>query len=246
MQNKKKVLMLIGSPKPERSTSGSIANYLESQMEQAPIQVEKMQIRKQLMTSEGCGKLIEAFQQAHVILLISPLYVDSLPAPVIRVLELIASNRTKTSREQIFMAIINAGFPEAAHNETALAICQNFVRECGMKWGGGLAVGMGGSISGAPLDKLGGMVRKLRKALELTAESVVAGEDLPIEAIRLAAIPSMPCWFYRLMGNIGWKMQARKYGVSNMINSRPDTMLTAGVVSYDMVYKDPEKSEYEE
>ncbi len=119
------------------------------------------------------------------------------------------------------MAIINAGFPEAAHNETALAICQNFARECGIKWGGGLSVGMGGLISGAPLEKLGGMVRKLTKALNLTAEAIIDDEVLPEEAIKMAATPFMPNWLYRLMGNIGWIMQAKKYGMSKKINNRP-------------------------
>ncbi len=224
MANKKKVLMLIGSPKPKNSTSASIANYLENKLNQA-LQVEIFNIRKELKISEGRGMLVETFQQADTIVLITPLYVDSLPAPVIRFLELISENRPGSSGEQSLIAIINAGFPEAVHNETALAICENFARENNLQWAGGLPIGMGGAISGAPLQKLGGMVRKLTGALDLAAEAITGDEALPEEAIKMAATPFMPHWFYRLMGNIGWKMQARKFGVGNKINSRPDCSL---------------------
>ncbi len=51
------------------------------------------------------------------------------------------------------------------------------------------------------------------------------GEPLPEEALKMAASPLIPHWLYRLMGNIGWKMKARKFGVGNKINSRPDCSL---------------------
>lgn len=221
MANQKKVLILIGSPKPKNSTSASITKYLENKLEQA-LQVGVLNIRKELKTSEGRGMLVETFQQSKTIILIAPLYVDSLPAPVTRFLELISENRLDNSREQSFIAIMNAGFPEAVHNETALTICENFARENKLQWAGGLPIGMGGMISGAPLQKLGGMTQKLTGALDLTAEAIIGGEALPEEAIKMAATPFMPHWLYRLMGNIGWKMQARKFRVGNKINSRPD------------------------
>ncbi len=216
--------MLIGSPKPKNSTSASIAQYLEHKLEQ-DLQVEVLNIRRELKTPEGRGMLIDSFQQADTIILIAPLYVDSLPAPVTRFLELISEKGLESSREQSLIAIINAGFPEAVHNETALAICENFARENKLKWAGGLAIGMGGMISGAPLHKLGSMVQKLTGALDLSAEAIKSGEPLPEEAVKIAASPLIPHWLYRLMGNIGWKMQARKFGVGNKINSRPDSSL---------------------
>lgn len=218
--------MLIGSPKPKISTSASIAKYLEKKFEQA-LQVEVLNICKELKTSERHVVMIGAFQQADTVILIAPLYVDSLPAPVTRFLELISENRLGNSREQSLVAIINAGFPEADHNETALAICENFARENKLQWAGGLPIGMGGVISGAPLQKLGGMVHKLTRALDLAAEAVLGGEALPEEAIKMASTPFMPHWLYRLMGNISWKMQARKFGMANKINSRPDCSLSS-------------------
>jgi len=221
MSNQKKVLLLIGSPKHKNSTSASIAKYLESKLEQA-LQVEILNIRRELKSAEGREMLIGSFQQADIIILIAPLYVDSLPAPVIRLLEIISEGKLEGPRRQSMAAIINAGFPEAVHNETALAICKNFARENNLQWAGGLPIGMGGMISGAPLQKLGGMVQKLTGALDLTSEAIIGGKALPEEAVNMAATPFIPNWLYRLMGNIGWKMQARKFGVGNRINSRPD------------------------
>ena len=91
-----------------------------------------------------------------------------------------------------------------------------------MQWAGGLPIGMGGMISGAPQKKLDGTAQKLTGALDLTAEAIIGGNNLPEEAVKMVATPLVPNWLYRLMGNIGWKMQARKFGAGNRINSRPD------------------------
>lgn len=65
------------------------------------------------------------------------------------------------------MAIANCGFPEANQNRFALAICEQFALETGIQWVGGLALGMGGNISGKSFDKLGSMVANVKKSLDL-------------------------------------------------------------------------------
>lgn len=220
MDKQKSVLMLIGSPKSKRSTSSSIADYLAVRLERAGLKTEVLKININMRTAEGRNLLLGSFDQADYILLISPLYVDSLPAPVIKFMELVAETDTKAPFNQSFIAMINAGFPEAAHNRVALAICRNFAGKVGLEWKGGLPIGMGGSISGAPLERLGGMVRKLTRALDLTVEAIVANKTLPEEAQLMAASPMMPHWFYRLAGNIGWNAQAKKNGVRARINDR--------------------------
>lgn len=46
----------------------------------------------------------------------------------------------------MMVGIVNSGFPEAFHNDTALAILRRFAAETGFQWAGGLALGGGGTI----------------------------------------------------------------------------------------------------
>ena len=107
---------------------------------------------------------------------------------------------------------MNCGFPEAAHNATALAICKRFAAEAGFEWAGGLALGMGEAIGGRPLEKTGGMLRNVRKALEMSAAALAEGQPLPEKAARLMAAPLVPRWLYMLIGNLRWRRQAKNTG----------------------------------
>ncbi|MBE0467570.1 MAG: hypothetical protein IBX71_10165 [Candidatus Desulforudis sp.] len=155
--------------------------------------------------------------------LASPLYVDSPPYIVMRTMELIAAHRKATAPvgRPLFLAISNCGFPEAHHNDTALAIYRRFAREVGLDWAGGLALGAGESIAGRELAEAGGMVHKVRRALELSADALADGEAVPPEAVKLMAAPLMPLWLYLWGGNWGWKRQARNNGVLKSIKDRP-------------------------
>ena len=63
--------------------------------------------------------------------------------------------------------------------------------EAGFIWAGALALGMGGAVGGKPLDKAGGMVRNVVKALDAATASLAAGGLIPEEATALAGKPMM-------------------------------------------------------
>jgi hypothetical protein len=90
---------------------------------------------------------------ADIVILAFPLYVDGLPYLVTQAFEQIAAHRANETDVwlPLFLAIANCGFPEAAHNATALAICRQFADKAGFAWAGGLALGEGGAISGRSL-----------------------------------------------------------------------------------------------
>jgi len=127
-------------------------------------------------------------------------------------MELIAKHRKTTENppKQRLLAISNCGFPEAHHNDTALAICRRFALESGIEWAGGLALGGGEAIHGRSLNDAGGMVRKVKKSLDLTAATLAEGKSVPEEAVKLMSKPFIPTWMYILFGGMRWKKQAKK------------------------------------
>jgi multimeric flavodoxin WrbA len=216
----RRALLLVGSPRTRKSTSNSLGSYLHEQLAARSIETETIYLYTVLRSAAKTQALQDAVDAADLVTLTFPLYVDSLPAPIIETLERIAAHRRgQPSRPQIFTAIANNGFPEAAHNATALAICETFARQAGFMWAGALALGGGGMIGGAALT--GGRTARIRQALDLTAVELAEGQPIPTAAQDLLDRPAIPHWAFRLMAELGWRLQARHHGAWGSLKRRP-------------------------
>jgi len=219
----KKALLLIGSPRGEKSTSASLGNYLVSKLEEFGIKYERDFVHRLVNREEKIQNLFQMIERADLIILTFPLYVDSLPAPVIKAMELIKEERDRVEpkKSKNFIAISNNGFPEGFQNTTALHICRIFAEDCGFIWKGGLALGQGGSIGGIPLLERGGMVRNVVKGLDITAQAMIDGKEIPQEAINFFSKKFIPNSLYNIVVNLGWRRQVGKYGTKKKINDKP-------------------------
>ncbi|HTX69429.1 MAG TPA: NAD(P)H-dependent oxidoreductase [Thermoleophilia bacterium] len=229
-------LLLVGSPKASGSSSESLGTYLLEELEARGLRTRTLHVVKAVRDDAGVEDLLEAVAAADVVVLSFPLYVDCLPAPVIRALELIAQGRAgerapadavagqagaEIGREQLFAAIAQCGFPEAEHNETALAICREFAEAAGFVWAGGLSMGAGGMVDGRPLREARGMLRSAVRALDLAAAGLAAGRPVTDEAVRLMAKPAFPAFAYRFIANWQWRRELKKQGATAPLDARP-------------------------
>ncbi|OGD22956.1 MAG: hypothetical protein A2W03_06200 [Candidatus Aminicenantes bacterium RBG_16_63_16] len=223
--NSRKALLFIGSPKGLKSASHGLGGYLLRKLQAAGMTTETMVVGAALHSAAGLAKMYEAVDTADLLILSFPLYVDQLPAPLVQAAELIAERRRArpASKPQKIMAIVQCGFPETLQNQAACDILRQFAKEAGFEWAGALAMGMGGAVAGRPLEKAGGMVRNVVKALDLTADSLVRGGNVPQEAAGLISRPLTPKWLYVLIANFGWRSQARKHGARKLVYSKPYT-----------------------
>jgi multimeric flavodoxin WrbA len=217
-----RALLLVGSPRTRKSTSNSLGSYLFEQLSRQNIQTETIYIHTTMRSTERTKALLKAVDAADLVLLAFPLYVDSLPAPAIEALERIAAHQQGQTTRKLFAAIANCGFPEAHHNNTALAICAIFAQQAGFEWSGSLSLGAGeGLVHGVPLNEAGGPAVPIKKSLEMAAEALAAGERIPQAAIDLMAKSFVPGWLYRAMGWFGWKQQAKRWGADKSLKRRP-------------------------
>jgi hypothetical protein len=224
MTSTKTALLLIGSAKPAGgSTSEALGGYLAQRLQEHGIETATMHVAHALRTEARTVELLAAVDAAGIVILAFPLYVDGLPYLVTRALERIAAGRRNQPSPvpAAFLAIANCGFPEAAHNATALAICRQFAEEAGFTWAGGLALGEGGAISGRPLEQVGGMAHNVTDALDRTAAALAAGKPAPDEAVALMARPFIPAAAYMLMGDLGWLMLAGRNQAFTRLGARP-------------------------
>ena len=216
----RRALLLVGSPRTRKSTSQVLGGYLYEQLQAWSIQVKTIYPHTVLRSAAKTRELLDAVEEADLVTLASPLYVDSLPAPVIDTLERIAAHRRgRHGRPQLFAAIVNCGFPEVVHNATALAISETFAKQAGFEWAGSLALGGGGALNGAPLT--GRRTAPLRRALEMAANTLAEGRPIPTAAQELFDAWKISQLAYRLVGNVGWYFTARPYGAWRSLKQRP-------------------------
>ena len=218
----RRAVLLVGSPRGPKSTSYALVTYLAEQLRARGIQAEVVPLYPALGSGERMRSLLEAVDASDLTLLACPLYIDSLPGPVMRALEQIAAHRAGRADGTAFAAIVNCGFPEAKQNRTALAICAAFARRAGFAWAGGLAMGAGAAVvNGTPLAKLGWRGDSLRRALQAAAGDLAAGRPFSEEAVALMAKQRVPVIFVIALGAVGWMLQARRYHALFSLRRQP-------------------------
>lgn len=202
---------MIGSPKQEPSTSESLGTYLIGKLQNKGFEPQTLFLHRSFKTYDRTRELLEAVNAADLIIIAFPLYIDCLPYLVIKMMEMIAQNRTgkKTSVSQRLVGIVNNGFPEPHQNDTAIAICMQFAKEAGFDWAGGLKLGGGEAINGKSLDNVNGMARHVIKSLDMAAAALCSGACVPKEAEDLMAKKFLPNWLFLWLGKMRWNRMAK-------------------------------------
>jgi uncharacterized protein (UPF0254 family) len=203
-----------GSPKPKNSASGMLINYLEDMLRTKATVYHAAQLIRQGDAHDALTSICKA----DVLLIVFPLYIDSLPAPLIKTLTMIetASKAASLPLPKVY-ALCNCGFYEGTHNALALSMIESFAARCGMTWGYGVGIGSGG------------MILSQKKLCQWpTANAHAALVDLA-EAIKndrcglknVFITPKMPRWIYLIAGNFIWNRMAKTHGVKKEIRATP-------------------------
>lgn len=218
------VTLLVGSARPRgKSTSESLGRALLAPLEFAGAKTEVVHAIRFLKPGKVFDEALDAVLASDLLVISSPLYVDTLPALLTRALEAALPRLTSGPQPVKSLAgIFNCGFPEAAHNRNAMQVLKNFAHDAGLRWAGGLAMGGGEAIHGRALGELGGMVRAQAAALRLAGQQLSHGQPIPAEAIANMARGLLPPFVYRWVGSLGWAAQARAHGLSRrQLHDRP-------------------------
>jgi hypothetical protein len=207
-------LLLIGSPKPGASASRSFGDAALGRLTARGAETRTGRVTPSFRSPETMDRLMTDIDWADLVLLSFPVYVDTLPAPVMRLLETWcrrAGDTERAARRPVRLAaLVQCGFPEAQHCAAAIDVCEEFCRESGVGWAGALAFGCGGALSGRTPER--SPLAKAVPALDQAAEALAAGRAIPEEARRVFGRQFAPAWAYTLFGGLGWWWIARKHG----------------------------------
>jgi hypothetical protein len=156
----------------------------------------------------------EALLEERAIVLSFPLYVDMPPAPLLEALERLAAEALRLCKEDPakplprLYAIINNGFFDPRHCETASGALRLFCRDTGLVWSGVLMAGGGPMVAALPrLFRLGlWPFGRLKRGLasfagkvKVLANAGEAGLELP-----------MPRRLYVFLANTYWRLLAAR------------------------------------
>ena len=203
----KYILLLSGSHRGRKTTTNSILDYMENKLshdstifrEQVPFTLPDMQF---------VSRINDVLNECSTIVLCFPLYFDTLPYPLISILELLSNNNRHNNKINMF-SIVHCGLPEAAHCCNAIDVCKCFSDKMGFRYSGSAIIPDTGAIEGASIEGLKRISSILDKSIDvLTCSSNVDNE------IRFIGKPSMHPFFFRIFGNIIMKHFAKKNKVS--------------------------------
>lgn len=218
-----KTLLLVGSPRKSQSTSLCLGTYLCSRLNQEAIRTKTVQLYGRPKGEEAERLLFSTIAEVDLVVLAFPLYIDTLPAPVIDFLERLSSHR-KThpdTKAPHLVALVNCGFPEASQMDNVLALLSQFCKEAGFVWGGGMALGGRHGLGDKPLAKWGSSTLAIRAALDLASEALSHGQAIPQQAVELLAKPQYPSALFRFGAQFFWKKEGANHGIRKAFHARP-------------------------
>jgi len=208
-----KISVINGSPKMSGGISGLITNQMERHLNVSFDVYHAIKLIKQIESqTEELAKILDC----EVLLIIFPLYVDSLPAPLINLLGRIEKFSSDVSLKPHVYAIVNCGFFEAKQNALALEMIRSFSLRAKLPWGYGIGIGGGGMLSSMGDNWSKGPASGIDKALNDMAISINSKESKQ----NLFVKPKFPRILYMIAADLGMRRLAKKNGVKN-IRAKP-------------------------
>ena len=213
---RKKVTALLGSTRGEKTVTESIANYIKQEFKNYEINLVKYRAHQIFQDDKAISAFIKDLKDSEVFLIVSPVYVHSLPYPVIHLMERIEGLTNKKFWQDKFMAaVIHNGYPKEIQRKSSKEICHNFSKEMGSQWLG--AIGFGGSplIDGKPLEDVGWFTKNMRKSLDEFCKDIFNHNKLSSKAKKYEKkhFPPIPLFILKFLMNFLNKKQAKENGI---------------------------------
>lgn len=143
----KKIIILNGSPQRKRSDSTSfiLGKYIIRKFKKNEIDAGMVNVDECLSSVESVKKLIDSVLLADCLIFIAPVYLDTLPFGITKIMEELHRTLGKEKlANKSLLSIIHCGYMEVKHTSIATSVCRFFAKKTNMKWLGGF------TLSGGP------------------------------------------------------------------------------------------------
>ncbi|WP_089611921.1 NAD(P)H-dependent oxidoreductase [Dehalobacterium formicoaceticum] len=201
-----KIALINASPKRGNSASKIILQTLEKRLTDVEITLD-VEITCYDSASGDASALLHAMSGCNALVFAFPLYVDGIPANLLRQLEQICPSIAQAAPQAKVYTLVNNGFYDGCQNTLALEMMQHFTQEANLTWGQGIGIGAGSMVQGIPIGS--GPFTRLGKTLDALAETILQRRSF--ENITLD--PNLPRFLYKQIANMSWRPQAKKNGL---------------------------------
>jgi hypothetical protein len=199
-----------GSQKAGTSNSGIIADEVNNLLR------KDHEVNHYVLGSKRFShKIYREILSSDIIVFLFPLYVDSIPSNMLRMLMDLESCIKEEDRADIAVyAIINNGFYEGGQTRIAFDIMRNWCARAGAKFCGGIGQGAGemlGATKNMPIHTF--LFKPLKREMAALAERIAGKETCAVKYLN----PFFPRFLWRYMAvHTFWHPLARK----NMIRKK--------------------------
>ena len=147
-----------------------------------------------------------------------PMYVDTLPAPVIWFLEKLTVDCQQELKGKKLFAVSQCGFPDVTLLQPSIESCRLFAHANEMIFLGGLGYGGGAIIDGALMDNLGSKGKKLTANFKMAVDDIADGKIIQKEVQDniTIKIPKIAYWPLAAFLNYKNRKSARKLGITKL------------------------------
>ncbi len=190
-----------------RGLSSNSQYFLELLKENLKCETEIIQLNQM----KDLNLIKEKFQNAEAIVFAMPLYVDSVPAQVMYLMEQLYNDRMEFYYNKKVYVIAGMGFYESAQIAILLEIMKNWCKKMNMIYGGGLAIGAGemmAGFKGIPLNQ--GPCKMFGEGIRRMANSIESDGTMEDYYSQPNGIPRS---IYMFMANRSWVVSAKKNGI---------------------------------
>ena len=215
------IAIVNGSPKTRNSVSAMLIGQIEEITKTKATVYQAVKLAEQ----EDISLTLSDILNVDILLFIFPLYIDSLPAPLVKVLGSIEREAAgKDGRLPVVFAVCSCGFYEAAQTRVALDIIENFAVRAGLKWGYGIGISCGPLVLSQEKNMDKGRAANVYTALTALGEAMWGGDVKrgdEAESQNVFVTPKIPRFFYQLGGDYSWRKAAKKYNTGKLLKAKP-------------------------
>lgn len=164
-----RINIINGSPKMGKSTSALMIEYFLTEINQQDIEVYN--INQSTLSEEQISKI----QSSDALVFAFPLYIDSIPAHLLRTLLILEQKGFKRKDIKVY-CIVNNGFYEGRQNHIAIEQMKLWCKAVNLTWGQAIGTGAGEMyplVKDIPLGH--GPNKNIGNALKDLAHHVLAG-----------------------------------------------------------------------
>lgn len=190
-----KIMIINGSPRAPKSNSKRYAEIFAGYCGSTPAEYFNLTRRNH---AELCGRMAEFTD----IVLVFPLYADSLPVGLLDFLKTMES--MQPASRPVISVMINCGFFEYQQNDLAVEMIRLFCRKNGYRFGSVLKIGSGEAI----LDIPGFRLLVKRKIRRFAASVLASGYG------EFHVTMPLPKRLFVMASTIYWSNYGKKYGVT--------------------------------